>query len=551
MTPDTATVSPGAPSASAPVGRPVLLGLAALLLLFGATVAGFPVMWWSRYAYTQGFVVAAAVVFLFWRDRRPLREVARAAGAPSEFPYLVAGAFSLLWMVAWIMSVQMVAQLSLLAVLTVWALIVLGRASARYVLPAAGTFLLGIPIWDSLIPLLRRITVAMSSAMVSLLRVPAEIEGDVITIRYGAFVVENGCAGQAYLLAGLTVGALYSHLFMRGWKTRVGVIALAGGIALLSNWVRIAHLVWIGDASQMQAEMIYDHGNHGWLVFSLSLIPFFLLARWMERWNDAPGGGGVDARPGETWTPVETGTGSPTGAEPGAAPRPLASGPRRRVVPATLAAAVGPLLYLAVSALPAASVPEIGPTPAAQGWQTAAATDVTDWDIGFPGVDREARTVFVRAGDTVQAEELSYRRQRQGAELIGSENRIAPDSLVLRQRTVGPLPPRGQSLQEAWVGTPDGLDLVWYRYRVAGVETASATEARLLQLLGFVTRRVDAQLVALSSPCDGESCEGAARALFSFVTGAEPPEAASDTVSEPAENESDNAAEDGGHDGSS
>lgn len=542
--------------------KTVLLALAALGLAFAPTVASFPVMWWNRYGYIQGYVLAAVVVYVLRRDREQLFPP-----GPHAPPILVPALLllSAAWLAAQVMSVQVAFQFAFVLILTGWALYVLGLRSWSVIAPAGATLMLGVPVWDGLIPILREMAVLMSGLFVRILGVPAEIQGDVIIIEWGSFIVENGCAGQAYLLVGLTVGALYSHLFMRGWTTRLGVVALAGGMALLSNWIRITHLVWLGHATQMQSSIIRDHNEHGWVVFTLSLIPFFALARWMERWNEPPGQAGDEAAP---WGPP-----------------PHRATWRRRLGVATVAACAGPLLYWSVSLLPPARGREVVIEPAGAGWVAVPSADggearvgagevhasgpAPPWEIAYAGVDRRADSRWTRAGSPVPVfgERLVYARQRQGAELINGLNRIAPDSLVRQERTVGPLDRNGTTVRETWVQAGEEAWLVWHWYRVAGIATASPARAKLLELVAFLTRRRQAELVTLTAPCGPESCQGAARSLFHFVTGEELPveeeegaggtgdggpdvgtgDGASDALPDPGQDQADDAADDGGH----
>ncbi|MDT8342129.1 MAG: EpsI family protein [Longimicrobiales bacterium] len=314
-------------------------------------------------------------------------------------------------------------------------------------------------------------------------------------------------------------GAAYAHLFTRGWRVAAAVVLLAGGMAVLANWIRVVFLVVLGEVTRMQSPIIADHGWVGWVVFSIGLVPFFLLARRAESWG-APA---RDASP-----PVRT--------EGGAKPLWLAS--------ATGLALVGPLLYHLLAALPSVPMPSAALAPAGEGWREvqhgspaavvtpgapALPAAVVDWDVGYPEPDHLEAGVWVRDAMAVAGERRVYTHQRQGAELVNGMNRIAPADRLLRERTVGPVTPRGRMVREAWVGNPEGggVTLVWYWYRVGGGETASPARAKLLEFLGFLTRRRAAELVMVAAPCTAEGCEAAARTLFDFVQSqpASPPEA--------------------------
>jgi EpsI family protein len=480
------------------LSRTIQIGLGLTLLAYLPTLVGFVGSWWTGYNYSQGLVLAPAVAWIVWRARHRL--MARLDPAP--LVALAVLAMAALWFAAVVMDVRLVEELSFTAIMLGWGVAVLGFGSLVWLLPAAATFSLGIQIWDLVTVPLQLITVVMSGAMVDLLGIEAVIEGQSISIQYGTFVVERGCAGVAFFLAGVTVGALYSHLFMRGWRTRLGVVVFSALLAMAGNWVRVAFLVWLGESTQMQSPLIYEHGAVGWYIFTLSLLPFFLVARWMERWN----------------APV------PDPVVPADPPAPVARATSRAVVLATAAALAGPGLYLGIGLIPTRTVGEEAITPATDGWTQAPERSRSEvgWTIEYVGSDRTLSRAWERDGEVVFAEQLVYEDQSQGAELIGWPNRIAADSLVLEDRSVGPIDTRGRTVREAWVRGPDGVDLVWYWYRIGEARTASGSRAKILQFLNFLRRREGAELLTVTTPCDEDGCGAAARRLFEFVTGVTP-----------------------------
>jgi EpsI family protein len=117
---------------------------------------------------------------------------------------------------------------------------------------------------------------------------------------------------------------------------------------------------------------------------------------------------------------------------------------------------------------------------------------------------------------SVHLDRLVYRSQEQGAELIGYGSRIATDSALVVERTVGPVGARRRLVNEAIVRDGEGHRLVWYWYRVGGVETSQPFRAKLLEVWAFFSRATQSELIAFSAPCAGASCEGAFQALSGY-----------------------------------
>jgi EpsI family protein len=481
--------------------------------LFFAVTLGmfFPTLWefpavWSSPTYAHGYLVAGAIVWLVWRERRRLRW--HEGDRTTALGFSVG--LSFVWLCATVMGVRSVAQAVLPALLFTWAAAALGPSAARRVAPIAAFALLAVPVWEVIIPPLQALTTIASGIALRLLRVPAVITGNVVEIEYGTFLIADGCAGLSYLLAGLTIGSLYGLLFLQNWSVRLRVLAAGAGIAIVGNWIRVASLIVIGQVTRMQSRLVEAHLTFGWAIFALGLLVFFPLARRMGRREATTEGAAAGSDAPE-----------PSTAAGGRAPAPPAL---RAGAWATLAATAGPLLYYGAAVLPGR---ELQPPSLAMGtaWQPRAAAqtgpEVEAWRPAFAGATDRGVEAWTSGSRTIVGHRILYTTQRQGAELIGYDNRIAPDSALVAERLFGPVGARRRLVNEAIVRDGDGYLLVWYWYRVGGVETESAARAKLLELWAFARRARVSELIALSTTCDGDSCTEASRALADFL-GAEP-----------------------------
>jgi exosortase/archaeosortase family protein len=371
-----------------------------------------------------------------------------------------------------------------------------------------------------------------SGNLVRLFGISAEIDGDIIRIAAGTFVVADSCAGLRFFLAGLAIGAFYALVLVRRWRVQIAVVGLAAVIAVVGNWIRIATLIVIGHVTDMQSGLIARHLGFGWVIFTLGLVPFFLLARVIEKRADRkyagsePESAGMDPE-------VETG-------EPKAVSRRFVW----RAAAATAVAVVGPVLYFVFGALPAVTAGEGGLEDVARGdpWRIAESPVERPfgWRPAYQGADQHDSLAFSDGERMVYGDRFVYRKQAQGAKLIGFPNRIAPRADIFEERLMGPVDPaRGLWVQQAVVITPEGPVLVWYWYRVGGVDTFSPVYAKVLEVPAFLSRRRASELVALSAACEADNCRDAFQALAGFMgvrisdaSGGEPVEA-SDTTEAP------------------
>jgi EpsI family protein len=489
--------------------------LAPLLLAFWPTLSSFPDAWLNRGG--SGFVVAAFTCYLLWRERAALLQPERGFGLAA----LAIGALSLVWLAAVVLNVRVLHQAAVPIMLLLWVLAALGAGPFLKALPITGVFFLAVPLWGVLTRPLQSMTVVVNGLLLSVGGIDAVIEGDHIQIPSGIFWVASGCAGLNYFETGLLVSVMYSLLFLRAWRARAVAVAVALFLSLISNWLRVFGLIVIGHVTKMQSPLIADHGTYGWLIFAGTMAVFFLLARRIERYD----AGLMSGSPRESSRTVRAGT-TPTWTT--------------LMIP-TLAAAIGPLFFLALggrdtSGVPAPTLPSVapdsswtriadtklvaGPLPASRDTGETAAPAF--WVPGFRGASGYRSERWVRDGSVVEALRVFYRDQAQGRELVSDVNVIAPADERIAQQLLGPIDESGRRVSVTAVRTDAGARLVWHWYRVAGVDTHSAFEAKLLELVAFVQSAAPpAELVAISTPCGAQDCNQAMRTLHRFVLGRE------------------------------
>lgn len=466
-----------------------IFGLTALA--FWPTLASFPSTWNASYR-EHGFFVGALVCWLIWRDGGRMLRASR-GGVGYLVPALVA--LSGVWLVAAITSVGVVQQLALTVIGTGLALAVFGWAARRRILAIGLTFLLALPVWEFLVPVLQRATTIASGAITKLAGIEAVVGEDYIQISTGTFLVEGGCAGVNYLLGGLVLGAFYAHLFVDRWQTQLKIVALTGVVSIVGNWIRVAVLVFLGEATAMESPYIYDHLWQGWAIFTALMVPAFLVATRIEA---------RDRR--------RHGSDTPDVDAPATVVDPRLP---RRASRAALAAASGPILFLLIGAIPTDTTSGAGAESLGlvDPWRVVDSGTAVAWRPDYAGVDREMAYTLSDGIDSIAVLRQGYLDQRQGDELIQSLNVIAPDSMMVDDRVTGPLGASGRLVREALIRTDARPRVVWYWYRVAGVDTPFASKAKLLEVLAFFRRAGVAELLTLSVPCAPDDCLEAGNVL--------------------------------------
>jgi len=512
------SVSTGARATS---GTPAAVGaaLAITAAAFWPTLLTFHGVW-VGYVYSHGYVVLLITAGLLWRHRLAVTE--DSGGWEPAFVALLP--LSLVWFFATVLNVQTAQQAAVPALLVCWAIAVWGLRSARALVPIAVIFFMVVPVWGVLVRPLQAATIFVAGVAVRVLGISAEIDGEFITVQAGTFQIAGSCSGLNYLMVGLLLGALYGHFFAQRWQTRLLVVGAAALVSIVGNWIRVSGLVVIGNATDMQSSLMDEHGAYGWVIFTLGLPVFFLLARRLSMRDDGlPRGteGQDGAAPfanadlsGDTEIAAPSAKADLSGDTEIAGRRAMG----RRAILASGLGLLGPVAYFALGALPITPPAEPGLPEADRGWvQQGASARPWGWTPAYAGATERITSEWTDGESTVVFDRLVYLRQTQGSELVNELNAIAADSLLVGERDLGPLGTPVRNVREAALRSDDGRVRVWYWYRVGGLNTASSAIAKWLELPAFIQRNQVSELVAISTSCADDECLAGGEALLSFL----------------------------------
>ncbi len=479
--------------------RDYLIWVGLLVAILWPTMVTFPATWVAFREH--GWVVACFTLWLLWRNR------SIADGAPegrAEGTWLLL-LLSLAWFVGVVANLGAVHQL-LATVMVFSAIAVVSPRSEWSVVSRIGaTFLLAVPVWSALLPILQRLTVIVSGAIARLGGVDAEIEAFRITIESGTFLVARGCAGLNYLMGGLTLGAVFAHLYATRWQTQLKLVALVGLVSIVGNWLRVSFLIFVGAATEMQSSMLGDHLWQGWLIFMILMVPTYWVASRIVAGDRVPGVVEDDPEEDDGFDELVDGS------APFDRDITEAGSFRSRAWAPTLALAVGPLLYMMIGVIPRGTPDQESDVFGAVA--TLSEVDEASWTPPLSGIDERATWRADVGPVPVELTRFYFLDQVQGEELVQGANAIAPDSLLVDDRPIGPLDGRGRIVRQAVFVHEGAPRVAWYWYRVGGVATSSAPKAKLLEVLSFLRRSPASELVTASVPCDQDRCDEAVEAL--------------------------------------
>jgi exosortase A len=474
---------------------PIIAGaVLAILAIYADTAKSIVALWASSDTFAHGYLIVPITLLLVWTRRQ---EVAVLTPRPDILGFLVMAAAGLGWLAAEAAQVQVVAQYALVGMVTGAVLAVAGRRVAwTLAFPLAFLFL-AVPVGEAFLPRLMQWTADFTTAALRFTGIPVYREGTFFDIPSGHWSVVEACSGLRYLIASFTVGAVFAYLTYRTWWKRVLFLALSVAVPIIANFLRAYIIVMIGHLSSMKLAVGVDHFIYGWVLFGLVIgFLFWLGSLWREPAAPSAGRALLEAEPAAPVLMVCAAIG--TVAVAAASPLYLPYLDRVEETPISLAAPTG-----------------------VAGWALEPREDM-HWRPNYHGAAASTLAVYRKGERSVSVYLGYYRNQRQGAELVSSQNLVAGgrdspwaktgESLHSEEFPTGTMGLRQTRLRSAAGGL-----LVWDWYRIAGQDLSNPYMAKALVARDKLLRRTDdSAAIVLAAPYETRP-ETAAETLRLFT----------------------------------
>ena len=476
----------------------VVVAVVGILVAYWRTAESIVAIWSRSETFQHGFLIVPISIWLIWTRRDA---VARIAPTPDPLGFLLLAGAGLAWLVAAAGQVQFIQQFALVAMIPAAVIAVAGRRVAIALTFPLAFLLFGVPVGEALIPPLMEWT---ADSTVTLLRwsgIPVLREGLFFTIPSGNWSVVEGCSGVRYLIASITVGALFAYLsYQRAWKRALFVV-LSVLVPIVANGMRAYMIVMIAHLSDNKLAHGVDHFIYGWVFFGIVMLLLFWVGSF---WRDEPVSNHAIRQ------------------------SPASAGRTASAAAAAIVLATAWPLYASLldrSAADGGAIVIEAPAPLG-GWALDA-TPLTDWRPRYEG---ESATLFrtYRKGDRVVALYLGYyARQREGARLVTSTNIMVVqkhpvwsnvgESSHVEDFGDGPLEVRQTRLRSAAQRL-----LVWDWFRISGRDLTNPYLAKVLFARDKLLGRGDSgSAIIVAAPYD-EQAAAAAETLHQFAQDMKP-----------------------------
>lgn len=378
---------------------PLLILLTWVLFWYRDTFVAMVTIWARSDTFTHGFIVPPISLWLIWRQRAVLAEM---APRPCWAMALLLPLLGLGWLLGELAAInaltQFAATLSLIAVVVM----ICGWAVSRRIAFPLAFLLLAVPFGDFMMPTLMDWTAKFTVLGLRLTGIPVYQEGLQFVIPSGSWSVVQACSGVRYLIASLTVGVLFAYLNYHSLKRRLIFVAVSLAVPIVANWMRAYIIVMLGHVSGNKLATGVDHLIYGWLFFGVVIMLMFVIgARWAETdppatMSTAPVS--LTAKGGALWPAT---------------------------LLAALLAALPPLAETLIERSESTVPPMllISPNEAAAGW-TMQNDLPTDWRPAFQNPSAEMQAAWGKNGQIVGVYIGYYRHQNYERKLVSSENML-------------------------------------------------------------------------------------------------------------------------------
>ncbi|HEY0586059.1 MAG TPA: exosortase A [Pseudoduganella sp.] len=469
-----------APGRMAAARNALLVGLVMLLplLVFHETAWSVVQIWERSETFAHGFLILPISLWLVWRQRAALQQLALQPCWPALL--LLAGCGAA-WLLADLAEVGIVRQYALAAMLPLTVLAVLGKRIAGALLFPLAFILFAVPVGESLVPPLIDLTANFTVDALRLTGIPVLRDGNNFSIPSGNWSVVDACSGLRYLISSITLGCLFAYLSYRTAWRRAAFVLASILVPIAANGVRAYMIVMMGHLSGMTLAVGVDHLIYGWVFFGIVMLLLFWVGSFWREDGQADAAAQAQA---QLALPLPL--------------RPLIGG--AAAVLAVLA------IWPALAARADQATPAAAPATLALASPTPAGQEFTGWQPDYAPASTTLRQAFAGqppVGLTV----LFYRDAPGSAKLISSTNRIGQqraayreNSADLRDENFGG---RHMAVREAMLGFEGRRLLVWQWYWVNGSMTSSNYVGKLLQIKGkLLSGNGDGAAVMVFAPYD-------------------------------------------------
>lgn len=148
----------------------------------------------------------------------------------------------------------------------------------------------------SIIAMLQNFISDVTVEFLSLIGIPAAVQGSLIRLPTGIVGIDEACSGIRSLQSSVMVALFIGYLSLRRWVSRCALLAAGVVVAILGNLIRVFWLSWVASNRGLDA-VDMTHDTAGWSILLFTIVGVGVFSWLFGRWefSFATVGGGVNA----------------------------------------------------------------------------------------------------------------------------------------------------------------------------------------------------------------------------------------------------------------
>jgi exosortase A len=460
---------------------------AVLLWAFRAEIAAAVQVWSNSATFGHAFFIGPISLILFYRARHRLASL---RPSPAPWATIPIAILAFAWAVGEMANAAVVKQLAFVGLWQALFLLVMGWRVTRAALFPLLYLYFAVPFGAFAIPVLQDMTAQIVVHLLRLTGVPVFLDGFLIQIPAGRFLVAEACAGARYLIVSVALGVLTAHLFFRSWPRRLLFVGLSIAFPVVANGIRAYSIVMLAHFTDYRTAAEFDHVLYGFVFLGVVTLSLLGLAAFLR-----------DRRDPGLVPPAGLGASHRRGDPPPAQGRALAT-------QAALSSATVAVIFLvqgwtaAAKEAPIIAAPSLLLPTITEPWQPATNGDFA-WQPTFHGSDATLHGSYSLGSDRVDLHVGYYSHQREGAEVISDLTDLVGTGRQWRTQQVSRATIQINGAEHPYVrmtlaGKGDGY-IVWYWYRIGGHNTNSRLLGKLLEVGTLLGGRQAAAIVTVGA----------------------------------------------------
>jgi exosortase len=255
-------------------------------VLFPQTAESY-IIKWSKFdeSLGHGFLIVGIVIFEIFKSFRSYQPVKE----QSHHSLLIVILFTTLFHeVSSFWGILIFQQFSLYIIWGLAISYILGYKSFKKMSFPFLFFLFAVPFWEFSNTFFVDLTTFAVTILLSFTDLTVFIFDNFIETPFGLIEVAEGCSGIRYFEIGFALAVYAVHGERLSWKLKLLVILTGIILGIITNWIRVLGLIYIGYLSEMKSPLMNEHDDYGFLLFFIVICGVIVQINWLSKRYSLP-----------------------------------------------------------------------------------------------------------------------------------------------------------------------------------------------------------------------------------------------------------------------